>query len=130
MDSILKHGELVPPSSLYIAKRDRLRAQREVDNIKEQLADPTRPLKYPNTAAYDKWAASAKRALKTRQSEVRQLTEWIDLQESDLLLQAHTLLCKLRDGDDENEPVELFDDELALIDRIGKHLDEQRRRAA
>lgn len=119
----LKNGRLIAPSSIPEAL-DRLKeVHEELGKIKAQLADATRPLRYPSIADYSEWQDSAAAALKCFQSEQRQLCEWIS-DPSPLFKEAYALLVKLEDE------VNFDPEEAVLMRKLDAHFDTKVRRTA
>ncbi len=94
----MDRGKLIEPKSLVVGLQRQKQLIFETKRIENQINDRYREDSFASKAEYATWRASAERALKLFQTELRLLTEWIDVRQQNaerLLREAYEVLKTL-----------------------------------
>ena len=121
MKANLERGKLIEPKSLAIGMQRHKQLIYENKRIEDQVNDPYRKDSFASSVEYDTWRASATRALKLFATEMRLLTEWIEIRQNNaerLLREAYEALKNIR------EEVDFFEmHEAALMEKLDQYFD-------
>jgi len=121
MKANIERGKLIEPKSLTAGMQRQKQLIFETKRIEDQVNDPYRKDSFASPAEYDTWRASATRALKLFATELRLLTEWIEIRQNNaerLLREAYEALKNLR------EEVDFFEmHEAALMEKLDQYFD-------
>jgi hypothetical protein len=116
----IERGKLIPPKSLLSALQRQKQLVYETKRIGDQINDPYRADSFADKAEYAAWRGSAERALKILKTEMRLLTEWIEIRQQDsetLLREAYEVLKVLE------VETEFATHETALMERLDDYFD-------
>jgi hypothetical protein len=120
MKANIERGRLIAPKNLGAALTRRKQLAFEVKRIETQINDPARRNAFATTDEFLAWHSSAERACKLFATELRLLSDWIDVRQNDaerLLREAYEVLKVLEVQTD-------FDPhETALMERLDGFFD-------
>jgi len=122
MKANIERGKLIEPKSLTAGMQRQKQLIYENKRIEDQINDPYRKDSFASSVEYDTWRASATRALKLFATELRLLTEWIEIRQNNaerLLREAYEVLKVLEVETDFEAR------ETALMERLDEYFDEK-----